>query len=59
MDLPERNFGKILSNVISITYNKGGNPAKNVDKDPFANEMNAGMVNVIYIMLIQRLGWES
>ena len=45
MVLPERDFGKMLSNVFSITYNTGGKPGVDREKDPFAKEMNAGLQN--------------
>ena len=45
MVLPERDFGKMLSNVFSITYDKGGKPGEDRGKDPFAKEMNAGLEN--------------
>ena len=46
MELPENDFGKILSNVFSVTYNKGDDESGSYDMtDPFANEMNTGIVN--------------
>ena len=48
MVLPENDFGKILSNVFSITYNKGGKPGEDRGKDSFAQEMNAGPLNPYY-----------
>ena len=47
MQLPENDFGKILSNVFSVTYNKGDDESGSYDRtDPFANEMTTGIANL-------------
>ena len=47
MELPENDFGKILSNVFSVTYNKGDKSDPSYDRtDPYANEMTTGIANL-------------
>ena len=49
MQLPENDFGKILSNVFSVTYNKGDDESGSYDRtDPFANEMTTGIAMINY-----------
>ena len=52
MKLPEQNLGKVLSNVLSITYNKVGKIFPDEGNDPFKNEMNTGYTWLLMSLLV-------